>query len=84
MTRAYTQTLPKLGERLGERLVGGRYGVRDARKLAHYALIVGEVERPDTLERLRYRIRFKKARLLGVPFVRRGDGWVDGIFGIAI
>ena len=54
LVRRYTEKLPELGEKLGERLLGGRYGVLDAKKLAHYALIASEVEKPDTLKQLRY------------------------------
>ena len=82
LTRRYTEKLPELGERLGERLLGGRYGVLDAKKLAHYALIASEVEKPDTLKQLRYRIEFGEPRLLGAPFVRRDGRVVDAIFGI--
>ena len=82
LTRRYTEKLPELGERLGERLLGGRYGVLDAKKLAHYALIASEVEKPDTLKQLRYEIRFGEPRLLGAPFVRREGRLVDAIFGI--
>ena len=83
LTRRYTETLPGLGEKLGERLLGGRYGVLDAKKLAHYSLIASEVEKPDTLKQLRYRVEFGEPRLLGVPFVRKADLLVDAIFGIA-
>lgn len=83
MTRAYTRELPQLGERLGERLLGGRYGVADAEKLARYALLESEIGRPDTLLELEYEIEFGTARLLGVPFRREGDGWVDALFGIS-
>ncbi|MFQ5349545.1 MAG: hypothetical protein ACE5EG_03765 [Thermoanaerobaculia bacterium] len=82
LARSYTEKLPELGEKLGERLLGGRYGVLDAKKLAHYALIAGEVEKPDTLKQLRYAIDFGKPRLLGVPFVRRDGKLVDAIFGL--
>ncbi len=82
LVRRYTEKLPELGEKLGERLLGGRYGVGDAKKLAHYALIASEVERPDTLKQLRYEIEFGKPRLLGVPFVHRDAKLVDAIFGI--
>jgi hypothetical protein len=82
LTRRYTEKLPELGERLGERLVGGRYGVLDAKKLAHYALIASEVEKPDLLKQLRYTIEFGRPRLLGVGFVRRDGKVVDAIFGI--
>jgi hypothetical protein len=83
LTRSYTEKLPELGERLGERLLGGRYGPLDGRKLAHYALIATEVEKPDTLKQLRYTIRFGAPRLLGVPFVRRNGALVDAVFGIS-
>ncbi len=82
LVRRYTEKLPELGEKLGERLLGGRYGVGDAKKLAHYALIASEVERPDTLKQLRYEIEFGKPRLLGVPFVHRDAKLVDAIFDI--
>lgn len=79
----YTQALPELGERLGERLTGGCYGVEDAQKLAHFTLIAAEAEKPDTLRRLEYSIDFGPARLLGVPFVRHGSGLADAVFGLA-
>ncbi|MDX1385848.1 MAG: hypothetical protein R3190_19510, partial [Thermoanaerobaculia bacterium] len=82
LTRRYTERLPELDERLGERLTGGRYGVADARKLAHYALIAGEIGRSDVLTELRYRIDFGAPRLLGVPFVRHDGRLVDGVFGL--
>ena len=82
LTRQYTEKLPELTERLGERLVGGRYGVEDAQKLAHYAVVASEVEKPDTLRQLRYEIEFGPARLLGVPFVRKERRLVDAVFGI--
>ena len=83
LVRRYTEKLPELGEKLGERLVGGRYGVGDAKKLAHYSLIASEIDKPDTLRQLRYEIRFGEPRLLGVPFVRREGSPVDALFGIA-
>jgi hypothetical protein len=82
LVRRYTETLPELGEKLGERLLGGSYGVGDAKKLAHYALIASEVEKPDTLKQLRYEIDFGEPRLLGVPFVRRDGKTVDAVFGV--
>ncbi len=82
LTRRYTERLPQLGEKLGERLTGGCYGAADARKLAHYALIASEVEKPDTLKDLRYEIVFGQARLLGVPFKRAGQGFADSLFGL--
>jgi hypothetical protein len=84
LTCRYTEALPGLGEKLGERLVGGCYGVDDARKLAHFALIASEVGKPDTLTQFRYEIEFGPERLLGVPFVRRGEGVVDALFQIAL
>jgi len=88
LTRAYSERASDpaqgWGELIGERLVGGRYGIDDARKLAHYSLIAGEVDQPDTLRQLRYRIDFDKPRLLGVPFTRSGDGLVDAHFGIPV
>ncbi len=78
----YTQALPHLGERLGERLTGGRLAVEDAEKLAHFVLVASEAAKPDTLKDLRYTLEFGPARLLGVPFVRRGEGWADAHFGL--
>ena len=82
LSKRYTEALPTLGEKLGERLLGGRYGVEDAYKLAHYVLIASEVEKSDTLTELRYEIEFGPPRLLGVPFVRRSRGVADAIFDI--
>jgi hypothetical protein len=84
LTRAYTERTKDLGELIGERLLGGRYGVDDARKLAHYALIASEVGKPDTLRRLEYEIDFGEPTLLGVPFTRQGEGLADALFGIAV
>ena len=84
LTRRYTEALPELGERLGERLLGGCYDESDARKLAHFALIASEVDRPDTLQDLDYEIEFGEMRLLGVPFVRKGETLADALFGIRI
>ncbi len=80
----YTLALPSLGEKLGEKLVGGRYGVADARKLAHFALIATEVEKPDVLKKLDYHLEFGSADLLGVPFVRDGAGRRDALHQDAI
>jgi hypothetical protein len=84
LTRQYTRSFPHLGERLGERLVGGCYGIEDAEKLTHFAVIASEVEKRDTLKQLRYDIEFGEARLLGVPFVRDGDDWKDGLHGVKV
>ena len=84
LTREYTERFPELGERLGERLTGGRYGVEDARRLARFALVASEVHKPDLLKDLEFRIEFREPRLLGVPFVRRAGGFVDALFGIEV
>ncbi len=84
LAKRYTLAFPSLGEKLGERLVGGAYGVEDARKLAHYALIASEVEKPDVLRELDYTLEFGTARLLGVPFVRKEDGWRDALHGVHV
>lgn len=84
LTRRYTEALPELGERLGERLLGGCYDEADAHKLAHFALIASEVDKPDTLQDLDYDIEFGEMRLLGVPFVRKGETLADAIFDIRI
>ena len=82
----YTQELPQLlargGERLGERLTGGRLAPADAEKLAHYVLVAAEAAKPDTLRTLRYTLDFGPARLLGVPFVQSGGRWTDGYFNL--
>ena len=82
----YTQELPQLlargGERLGERLTGGRLAAADAEKLAHYVLVASEAAKPDTLRTLRYTLDFGPARLLGVPFVQRDGRWTDGYFNL--
>lgn len=84
LTRKYTESLPALGQRLGERLTGGCYGVSDAQKLARWALIMAEVGKPDTLRSLEYEIEFGSPKLLGVPFQKRGDKFVDSIFEITL
>lgn len=80
----YTQALPRLGEKLGERLTGGRLSAADAEKLAHFTLIAAEAAKPDTLRNLVYTIDFGAPSLLGVPFVARGDRLADAAFGIVI
>lgn len=84
LVRRYTREFPKLDELLGERLVGGCFGVEDARKFAHFAVIAGEVDKGGVLRSLDYSIEFGAARLLGVPFARAGDSWKDSLFGIRI
>ena len=84
LARRYTEVLPTLGEKLGERLVGGCYGVVDAQKLAHFCLVASEVHKSDTLKQLRYEIEFGPERLLGIPFVRHGKRAKDAIFEIAL
>lgn len=69
LTRRYTADLPRERTRLGERLIGGCFDVDDAHKIVHYSVIATEVDRPDLLTRLQYRIDFGEPRLLGIPFV---------------
>lgn len=78
----YTLEFPQLGERLGERLTGGRFGPEDAQKLAHYVLIAAEADKPDILQNLSYDLRFGKPRLLGIPFARSGGSLADSLFGL--
>lgn len=83
-TRELRQLQARPGERLGEKLNGGRLAPADAEKLAHYVLVASEAAKPDTLRTLRYTLAFGAARLLGVPFARRGDGWADAYFGLPV
>ncbi len=78
----YTAAFPQLGERLGEKLLGGIYSLEDAHKLAHFTFIAGEVEKPGILRDLDYKIQFEEPSLLGVPFTRDGKSWKDLIFGL--
>jgi hypothetical protein len=76
---------PRFADELpAERLTGGLYGVEDAEKLAHYALIASEADKPDTLKDLRYTLDFGEPRLLGVPWVERNGKRVDALFGLPI
>ena len=84
LVRRYTEALPELKEKLGERLLGGCYGRQDAEKLAHYALIATEVEKPDKLLELKYEIEFGEPRLLGVPFHKKADATFDAFFNIEV
>jgi len=84
LVRSYTEALPELKEKLGERLLGGCYGRRDAEKLAHFALLATEVEKPDTLLDLKYEMEFGEPRLLGVPFYKKSDSTLDSIFNIEV
>lgn len=84
LVRSYTEALPGLKERLGERLLGGCYGRQDAEKLAHYALIATEVEKPDKLLTLKYEIEFGEPRLLGVPFYKKAGTTMDAFFNIEV
>lgn len=84
LVRRYTEALPELKEKLGERLLGGCYGRQDAEKLAHYALIATEVEKPDKLLELKYEIEFGEPRLLGVPFYKKADATLDAVFNIEV
>lgn len=82
----YTAEFPTLDELLGERLTGGVYDRDDARKLAEYVLLASEVEKGDTLKRLDYSLHLDEPRLLGVPWVRDGEGHGklrrDAVFGL--
>ena len=84
LTRRYTASLPDLSERLGEKLTGGCFGLEDAEKIAHFAVIATEVDRADTLRGLKYSIEFGKARLLGAPFALDSNGWVDAVHGVRL
>lgn len=84
LARRYTRDFPQLDELLGERLIGGCFGIEDARKLAHFAVIAGEVDKGGVLRSLDYSIRFGASRLLGVPFAREGEVWKDALYGIRI
>ncbi len=70
--------------KLGERIVGGRFDVDDAQKIARYAVIATEVDKPDLLRDLEIRIEFGQARLLGVPFVEQGGVTKDAFFHLVI
>ena len=78
----YTRELPRLGERLGERLTGGSLRVEDARTLARFALVEAEVKAPDTLTALAFDVDFGEPRLLGVPFVGSPGQEADAYFGL--
>ncbi len=82
--RRYTAELPRLGELLGERLIGGIYRPEDARKLAHWVLIASQAAESDTVRELAYRIDFRAPRLLGVPWEERDGTRVDCIFGLPL
>jgi hypothetical protein len=82
LARRYTEALPQLGEKLGERLTGGRLSQSEAGKLAHYVLIASEADKPDTLQQLAYRLELGRGWLLGVPFVRHEGRLVDALFGL--
>ena len=83
LTTRFTAELPRLGERLGEKLTGGTLTPDDARKLAEFTLLAEEAGRPDTLRTLRYELRFGEPRLFGVPFARAADGnLADSFFGL--
>lgn len=78
----YTRELPRLGERLGERLTGGSLRIEDARTLARFALVEAEVKAPDTLTTLAFDVDFGEPRLLGVPFVGPRGQEADAFFGL--
>lgn len=80
----YTEALPGLGERLGEKLTGGTLSPEDAAKLAHFTVIAAEAKKPDTIKHFAYQLDLGTPSLLGVPFVRKGEGLVDGVFGVSL
>jgi hypothetical protein len=80
LTRRYTSELPEITQRLGERLVGGCFDVEDAHKIVHYAVIATEVDKPDLLLGLRYRMQFGEPKLLGVPFLEQAGTIKDAFF----
>ena len=82
LAQRYTTEFPRLGERLGERLTGGRFGSADAAKLAEFALVAAEAGASGTLTTLRYQLEFAPARLLGVPFVGEPGSYADAHFGL--
>ena len=84
LARRYTRDFPRLDKLLGEQLTGGCFDVEDAKKLAHFSVIAGEVDKAGVLRSLDYSIEFGEARLLGVPFARDGDAWKDALYGIRI
>ena len=84
LARRYTRDFPRLDRLLGEQLTGGCFDVEDAKKLAHFAVIAGEVDKRGVLRSFDYAIEFGEARLLGVPFVRHADSWKDALYGIRI
>ena len=84
LARRYTRDFPRLDQLLGEKLTGGCFDVEDAKKLAHFAVIAGEVDKAGVLRSIDYAIEFGEARLLGVPFARDGDTWKDALYGIRI
>ncbi len=82
LTARYTRELPRLGERLGERLTGGALRVEDARTLARFALVEAEVKAPDVLTGLAFDVDFGEPRLLGVPFIGPSGQQADAFFGL--
>ena len=84
LATVYTERFPDLDQLLGEQLIGGAYDVEDAKKLAHCILVGNEINRSDTLIKLRYELDFGAPRLLGVPFVHYEGGLVDALFGVEI
>jgi len=84
LSRRYTNELPAIEQKLGERLVGGCYDLEDAKKIAHYGIIATEVDKPDLLKNIRYEVQFGESRLLGVPFVEQAGAVKDAFFHIVI
>lgn len=85
---AFTRELPArldpASELLAERLTGGTLPAGDAVKLAHYVLVAAEARRKDTLRDLDYTLDAGTPRLLGVPWVPRGEGRADALLGLPL
>lgn len=84
LCRRYSAELPQSRTKLGEKLTGGIFDVEDARKIAHHAILVGEVEKPGVLRDIEIRAQFGTPRLLGVPFVEQGGSIKDAYFHLVL
>lgn len=80
----YTQQQPSLATVGGTKLTGCRLCRKDAEKLAEYLFISVEAGKKDTLQNLRYSMKFHDAFILGVPFVKEEDKMKDAVLGIAL
>lgn len=84
LCRRYSAEMPRTRTKLGERLVGGIYDVTDAQKMARYAVMASEVDKPDLLRDLRIEIEFGQPGLIGVPFVENAGVIKDVFFNLEI